>query len=176
MAPGTLTDLAEYKMHIRDEHLHRDGSVRLRRRFEARRKDEQTTGLPPRPSAELPRPPRTDDEDNETQIPSAPPTTTKSAFRKFIEHCQELAVEDDLIADYNDMELEVPLIHHHTFNPVLLSELFDYTNKHWVKHFETSRGMSLDQEMELYELLDFDAEGEAEDDTTDVDDITESIL
>ncbi|KAJ7145949.1 hypothetical protein C8R44DRAFT_600958, partial [Mycena epipterygia] len=35
MAPGTLTDLAEYKMHIRDEHLRRDGSSRLRRRFEA---------------------------------------------------------------------------------------------------------------------------------------------
>ncbi|KAJ6632431.1 hypothetical protein B0H10DRAFT_1938054 [Mycena sp. CBHHK59/15] len=178
MAPGTLTDLAEYKMHIRDEHLHRD--------------DEQTMGLPPRSSAELPHPPRTDDEDNETHIPAgesfphlyqyslifsaAPPTTTKSAFRKFIEDCQELAVEDDLIADYDDMELEVPLIHHHTFKPVLLSELFDYTNKHWVKHFETSRGMSLDQEMELYELLDFDAEGEAEDDMVDVDDITESIL
>ncbi|KAJ7466770.1 hypothetical protein B0H11DRAFT_2047618 [Mycena galericulata] len=41
---------------------------------------------------------------------------------------------------------------------------------------ETSRGMTLDEEMDLYELLDFDAEGEAEEGTVDVDDITESIL
>ncbi|KAJ6622653.1 hypothetical protein B0H10DRAFT_2431808 [Mycena sp. CBHHK59/15] len=102
--------------------------------------------------------------------------TIKSAFRKFIEDCQELAVDDDLLDDYDDMELQVPLTHHHTFEPVLLSDLFDYTNKHWTNRFETSRGMTLDEEMDLYELLDFDAEGEAEEETVDVDDITESIL
>ncbi|KAJ6630279.1 ribonuclease H-like domain-containing protein [Mycena sp. CBHHK59/15] len=157
MAPGTLTDLAEYKMHIRDEHLRRDGSSRLHCQFEARRKDDQATALPSRSSAQLPRPPVSDDEDNETQIPWAAPTatpsTSKTAFRKFIEECQQLAVEDNLTADYVDMELE-----------------------HWVNKFETYRGMSLDEEMELYELLDFDANGEAEEDTVDVDDITESIL
>ncbi|KAJ7140750.1 hypothetical protein C8R44DRAFT_866446 [Mycena epipterygia] len=137
----------------------------------------QAMALPPRSSAQLPRPPRSDDEDNGTQIPPAAPTaTTKTAFRKFIEECQELAVEDDHTADYDDMELEVPLTHHLAFNPVLLSELFDYRNKHWANRFETSRGMSLDEEMELYELLDFDADGEAEEDAVDVDDITESIL
>lgn len=36
--------------------------------------------------------------------------------------------------------------------------------------------MTLDEEMDLYEMLDFDAEGEAEEETVDVDDITESIL
>ncbi|KAJ6609763.1 hypothetical protein B0H10DRAFT_1954394 [Mycena sp. CBHHK59/15] len=123
MAPGTLTDLAEYKMHIRDQHLRKGGSARLRRRFEARRNQDQATAAPPRSSAQMPRPAPSEDEDTGIQIPAGESlshlcrqslisaarsqNTIKSAFRKFIEDCQELAVDDDLLDDYDDMELQV---------------------------------------------------------------------
>jgi len=56
-----------------------------------------------------------------------------------------------------------------------LYQLFDFTDSHWVHLYENSARRSFEDELELYELLDLDAEGE-EDADVDVDDSTGEIL
>jgi hypothetical protein len=58
---------------------------------------------------------------------------------------------------------------------VKLVELFNFTDSHWVQVYETAAQRSFDEELELYELLDLDAEGE-EEANIDVDDSTGELL
>ena len=56
-----------------------------------------------------------------------------------------------------------------------ICQLFDFRRDHWVSLHERSATRSLDEELELYELLDLDATGEA-DDNLDIDHTLDSIL
>jgi hypothetical protein len=58
---------------------------------------------------------------------------------------------------------------------VSVEELFDFGQSHWVELYAKSPRRSFDEELELYELLDIDAQGEADVDL-DVDDSTGAIL
>jgi hypothetical protein len=60
-------------------------------------------------------------------------------------------------------------------HPVTIQELFDFTSIHWVDVYAKSAHRSFDEELELYELLDLDAEGEDVADI-EVDDTTADIL
>lgn len=57
-----------------------------------------------------------------------------------------------------------------------IDDLFDFEKKHWSELYEnpSHAGVSFDEELELYELLDFDADGEDVDE--DVDTFTGEIL
>jgi hypothetical protein len=55
-------------------------------------------------------------------------------------------------------------------------ELFGFSNDYWISSFERYKGMILREEMDLYELLDFDADGEVDGETADIDDTTEVVL
>ena len=55
----------------------------------------------------------------------------------------------------------------------LVSELFDFSNTHWVAAVRSAQEDSFDKELEFYELLDLDAEGE---DDIDIDNTTEQVL
>ena len=54
-------------------------------------------------------------------------------------------------------------------------ELFNFTDLYWISQYERAAWHSFDEELELYELLDLDAEGEDQADI-DVDDSTGEIL
>ena len=54
-----------------------------------------------------------------------------------------------------------------------LTELFDFSNTHWVEAVRSAQEYSFEKELEFYELLDLDAEGE---DDMDIDITTEQIL
>jgi len=56
-----------------------------------------------------------------------------------------------------------------------LVELFNFADHHWIQVYEKAVWRSFDEELELYELLDLDAEGEEEADV-DVDDSTGELL
>ena len=58
---------------------------------------------------------------------------------------------------------------------IKISDLFDFNRRHWIAEQERSASRSLDEEMELYELLDLDAAGE-EDMDAPVDDTVNSLL
>jgi len=54
-----------------------------------------------------------------------------------------------------------------------LTELFDFNNTHWVAAVRSTQEDSFEKELEFYELLDLDAEGEED---MDVDNTTEQVL
>ena len=58
---------------------------------------------------------------------------------------------------------------------IVLSQLFDFADPHWVHLFENSARQGFEEELELYELLDLDADGEEEADIN-LDDSTGDIL
>ena len=41
-----------------------------------------------------------------------------------------------------------------------LAEVFDFSNTHWVESVQSAQEKSFEKELEFYELLDLDAEGE----------------
>jgi hypothetical protein len=58
---------------------------------------------------------------------------------------------------------------------VSISKLFDFTKAHWVSKHERSASRSLNEELELYELLDLDAPGE-EDVDLEIDPTLDSVF
>jgi hypothetical protein len=58
---------------------------------------------------------------------------------------------------------------------VMLVELCNFSDSHWVRVYENVAQWTFDEELELYELLDLDAEGE-EEANIDVDDSTSELL
>jgi hypothetical protein len=58
---------------------------------------------------------------------------------------------------------------------VKLVELFNFMDPYWISQYERAAQHSFDEELELYELLDLDAEGEDQADI-DVDNNTGEIL
>lgn len=52
-------------------------------------------------------------------------------------------------------------------------ELFDFTSPHWIQFAQRGAMGSLEDEMELYDLLDADADGDLD---YDLDDCLESVL
>jgi hypothetical protein len=57
----------------------------------------------------------------------------------------------------------------------LAKMLFDFTKKSWIPLHELTASRSLDEELELYELLDLDAPGE-EGINVEIDHTLESVL
>ena len=58
---------------------------------------------------------------------------------------------------------------------VPIQELFDFSRSHWVEMYAKSAKRSFDEELELYELLNLDAQGE-DDVDLEVDDSTGAML
>ena len=58
---------------------------------------------------------------------------------------------------------------------ITVCELFNFENNNWVLPHKCSASCSLDEELELYELLDLDAPGD-EDVHLEVDEVLDSIL
>ena len=56
-----------------------------------------------------------------------------------------------------------------------LAEVFDFSNTHWLESVQSAQENSFEKELEFYELLDLDAEGE-DDGSMDIDNTTEQVL
>lgn len=50
-----------------------------------------------------------------------------------------------------------------------ISELFDFNNSLWSSRYANFASMSFDEELELYDLLELDAEGEEDRECADID-------
>jgi hypothetical protein len=119
---------------------------------------------------------------NNSPMPTSPDpqaSTFPETFSSFVNQQRALVIEDD-----TDNE---PLFDINTILPArrgpaqttrlpllkLANELFDFSNTHWVAAVRNAQEASFDKELEFYELLDLDAEGE---DDVDVDNTTEQVL
>jgi hypothetical protein len=151
-----LSSLGELKMHIRDEHVRKEAKTRMKRLFTARAQSAGLTGAPnPVAEAAPVDPTHPDDAD----VAAAPQhEDTPSGLAEIIGE-QTLRVAED---ETDQMPVTVCTI---IRRPVGLNQLFDFTDTHWVERYEKTARPSFDEELELYELLDLDADG---DDNVDV--------
>jgi hypothetical protein len=188
----TLTSLAELKMHIRDEHVH-DGEMKKRvKRFfgNSSHSTNAASTLPLAPHASTPQSPDTtleppaqplssamDNENHEMDIDPAmlqleapdsasdSPDHARNDFSHIVESFTRLAEGDE---DKGDVQMPSHI-------SIEICKLFDFNKSHWVSMHERSASRSLDEELELYELLDMDAPGE-EDVNLEVDNTLDSVL
>jgi hypothetical protein len=97
-----------------------------------------------------------------------PPAAPGREFRDIIDHHRQLVTNDN-DGDESDrvlgsLNLAIPKI--------LLTDLFDFTSDEWANKYNRYTRIGYDEELELYDLLEIDAEGDAD----DLDDFTQDIL
>ncbi|KDQ23516.1 hypothetical protein PLEOSDRAFT_1049064, partial [Pleurotus ostreatus PC15] len=154
---NSLTALAELKMHIRDEHLRGGTKERLKRFFGERKTQDTGPPLPPLPQGPTP-------------IPAQLHPPIIPAIDGVADEFTEIATSFMLMLDDDDDDetLEFP-----SKISIKLSDLFDYRSTHWTEIHRRSASRTLDEELELYELVDLDADGDVD---IDIDDAVGDIL
>ena len=151
----TMTDQAELRLFLRDEHLKQEA--------EKKRMKRHTTSHGPTPAASqtLPAPPstaETETVDDDTEDGNAESTRQSTAtrlrtiFTSMTSASKEMEAEDVHPAACPPAATKVPL-----------SELFDFSNAYWKKADSRISKRSIDDELELYQMLDLDAEGDIDD-------------
>lgn len=186
----TLTSLAEVKMHIRDEHV-RDGETkrRMKRFFGTKVNPSQpetapSHGIPTAGVSQVFPIPQLPSCSNFQVTP--PPERDAMEIDPSEPDSESLAPRpDDVINEFNnitgsfveqvggdndDGDGRMP-----SDISVEIANLFDFTKKSWIPLHERTASRSLDEELELYELLDLDAPGE-EDINIEIDHALDSIL
>ena len=172
----TLNALSELKMHIRDKHLWKQTRKHLKRVFATQNEMVQTSSTNTLPSstittttpATLPTNPTSSD-DHTNSFTTTPNTEPPSTGFCAIVECHSDMVDDDNLDD--EPVRPSPVIGRW----VSIQELFDFSRSHWVEMYAKSAKCSFDEELELYELLDLDAQGE-DDVDLEVDDSTGAML
>lgn len=186
LGTNNMVVLAELKMHIRDEHAHKQTKKRLKRVFQVRTDAEiaaaaaasallvsesaRTASLTPQQSVDSPdlslRLEAMAPEGSEASDNSSSHSRLTNSFRSMVEQQSQL-VDDD---DTDGMPVRLS-----TIGPIPLKSLFDFSRSHWVHMHLKSSIRSFDEELQLYEMLDLDAEGELDVDV-DVDEDTGDVL
>lgn len=174
----TLNALSELKMHIRDEHLRKQTRKRLKRVFATRNETVQTPSTNPIPStstttamttpALLPTDPTSSNDHGGSPAPASNAEPPSTGFRAIVQHHSDMVDDDNL----DDEPVRASSV---IGRQVPIRELFDFSRSHWVEMYAKSAKRSFDEELELYELLDLDAQGEVDVDL-DVDDSTGAML
>lgn len=156
-------------MHVRDEHRLNETKARLKRTFCDRSKSQpagpSSTSQPPgttshnmQSSSEAPNP------RNEERNPSADTGSFRAMVEQHIRSAEEDEEDQDPVSDFTTIRGPIPLMN-----------LFDFEDMHWVNRYKKAAMRNFDEELEMYEILDMDADGEEEADV-DVDESTGDIL
>ena len=169
LGDNTLALIAELRMHIRDNHLQNETNRRLKRRFAKCPETSESVPLSgTAPEVQPPLYPTIENNEEALETNALEVLEVGNEFREIANHHSRMVDEDNL-----DNE---PVSAPETIGrPVSIQELFDFSSTHWVGMYAKSAWRSFDEELELYELLDFDAEGE-EDINIDVDESTADVL
>ena len=168
----TLTLLAKLKMHIRDEHLHAGETKKSMKRFFGK-----ASAVPPAQAVSqqpIVPPPLLINKTETDDAMVIDPTSQQSPdgfadesdqFNKLTSSFGRQAAGDD-----NDRDGQMP-----SEISIKIEDLFNFTNTGWVAVHERSASQSLDEELELYELLDTDAPGH-DDINVEIDPALDSVL
>ena len=181
----TLQTLAEIKLHVRDEHLaHTEMKTRLKRRFGT---VDLSFATPPSSSSTQP-----NDITEASQIPmtSSIPSTSNSSNEAAESNIENAHMDDQsaqflsTIIDQFIQQGELDVLEPEDFVPITsmaqcatisLEGLFDFSRDYWITHHQRTGRRSLDEELEVYNLLDADLPGE-EGAEVAIDDTTADIL
>ncbi|EPQ51031.1 hypothetical protein GLOTRDRAFT_49718 [Gloeophyllum trabeum ATCC 11539] len=177
----TMLSLAELKMHLRDEHVRNDVQQRLKRHLGGARPPPQAMdpGHPPSQDASgsgsepippsAPRPAfstPTDDPAGATTSQSLEGAERHNTIRNIAATLEQMIEEDT-----EDTETPYP-----SKISLKLTEIFDFSTQYWTAEYAEKPRRSLDDELELYQLLDLDAEGEEVEADFTLDDAAGAVL
>jgi hypothetical protein len=173
---STLTSLSELKMHIRDEHMQKETKTRMKRMFVQRTESARAAASSSQhlPIPEAPpiaadsQPSDTSSVDNTTSQHHTSQPQSNDPFSDMVTRHTQSSQEDET-------DREPVAVANVIGRSVKLVELFNFSDSHWVQVYENAAQWTFDEELELYELLDLDAEGE-EEANIDVDDSTGELL
>jgi len=188
-----MVNLAELKSHVRNEHLRNSNKkVKLRDRFNAQKEQSQISiahssnlilsSSAARQSIPTSGSTRTgsdvDDDNTPTHDDSGTLAVTRTPsepdFRRIISQCVTQAEIDD--EDDEPLFPTGPLPRETmTRLPLIpIQELFNFENMYWQSLIKATVTSTFDRELEVYNMLDLDADGE--DVEVDVDDATGEIV
>jgi hypothetical protein len=103
--------------------------------------------------------------------PSIPNSQSDTSFHSIVQEHGSRATEDNRNNKATPSDCDA------TINSVRIDQLFNFSADHWVSMYSKSPLRSFDEELELYKLLDLDAEGEDDNDIqVNVDESMEQIL
>jgi hypothetical protein len=148
-----LINLAELRLHLRDEYMRMgDNKSRLRRP----RKIIPDPPHPPSttPSLEPPIDPALDDPSLSEQLDDE--ENDDHSLGSIASVLAQRSIDDDDTMEYGSV-----------FDKVPLQQLFQFADESWVKLIEGFGMRSLEDELEFYELVDMDAEGDDDEQTFD---------
>ncbi|CDO74573.1 hypothetical protein BN946_scf184771.g9 [Trametes cinnabarina] len=169
LGTDTLTGLTELKMHLRDEYARAQG-MKERLKRHCGRPAEDNCPIPP-PAEPAPTqsaaPPRGPESapfgNNDLEWDALDRSTDRPARGELRAIHEALSGASDRDTDYLDTR---PSVQYRQANgqskPFVrkISELSDFSSPDWVRRVEGFASLGIDEELELYELLDFDAPGE----------------
>ena len=164
LRPQAMTDLAELRLHLRDEHL-KTGQVkeRMKRKMTSHHSEvaRDASGQPVATTATTTGSGSEDPSNNpQAQSELAEDDSDSGSLRHIT---LSLTCDDD---DNDDEDLN--------FTSRKIADIFDYENSVWTEISKELAIRGLDDELELYTLIDLDAAGE--DEPTMVDEMTQASL
>ncbi|KAI0918170.1 hypothetical protein AcV5_002936 [Taiwanofungus camphoratus] len=192
MSMETLTTIAELKLHLRDEHLWSGAKERLRRHF----RKSQVPVPPPGSDQVLVSGTGTDTDRDVSAATTdghavrdiskpAVSTNPETAHLEASEDVREDDVEEPCTIELegivegfiqmSDEDVDMDEIQFPSCLKIPLKKLFDFKCSEWVDSIQQFMEHGLQEELELYELLDFDAGGE-EDKQMDLDAGAQAVL
>lgn len=178
MGTKTLHNIAEVKLHLRNQHREKKTAQRIHKIFEQR----ATPAPPPPVAVNPPNPSPTMEIDPELQEPASDSDSESDMEDDdgddLVDHGGFNEAMDrhiDMLQDDDDDPFE-PAASSAGWERCTISALFDFSRTHWKTLYSKTALRSFDEELKVYELLDLDAQGEDDDDAVDVDDVTGDIL
>ena len=165
----TLTSLAKLKMHICDEHLCAGETKKCMKCFFGKANATPSTqAIVQQPITPVPPPTNKTETDDTMVIDVAlqqPQDGIADEFNRLTSSFGRQASNND-----NDGDGQMP-----SKISIRIADLFDFTNTGWISLHERSASQSLDEELELYELIDTDAPG-YDDVNMEIDPVLKSVL
>lgn len=177
LSTRNLVNLAEFKLHLRDENMCLEVKKKLRQWMFGIVKESAATNTN-QPNANAPENPADGNpglSQPSTSLSSLPEASTTSTSQRSLQALTsrlitmlDADIDVDLLVDLPQSELRS--------RKWPISDLFNFdAGKYWVSAAQRSAHGSLEQEMEYYDLLDLDAAGEP-DLNYDIDDCIDSIF
>lgn len=166
MATQTLTSLAELRMHLRDLHFQQKATKsRLRRQFGTVEQAEASESTGGAVGGEL----ISEGAAPEGETGSEGDAVPWHSMHTEAERLMRLAAEEDAgsggLGDFEDEDVAQHSAGSSTGREVMsLEDLFDFENEFWVQRHTKSSTAGLEEELELYQLLDFDDHGNQDSD------------
>lgn len=165
LRPQAMTDLAELRLHLRDEHL-KSGRVkeRMKRKMTSHHSEvaRDASGQPVATVATT--------TDLEQEGPSNNPQAESELLADDADSGLLRHITSSLAGNAEDDDDDDDL--NHTSRKI--ADIFNFENSVWTEISKELAIRGLDDELELYELIDLDAAGE--DDSTMVDEMTQASL